>query len=544
MKSLSGTLGLVMLFASLSFGASGGMISGTVKGPDGSRFKGAYVRAQNEKNQITVVVLSNRQGEYTIQNLKPGEYQVRATAIGYKSEPRGAVKVNAAQPVSLDFALQKGMVRWSDLSIHQGRVLLPDAPGKTEYFTSCFNCHGFQSRLVTRPRDENGWRNAVNNMMDPVVGMGHLYYGEPTDQEKAKIASYLNTVFGLDSELPQSPAQLPEYEKVKHAEFSDEAMKIVYVEYDVPGPNRFPWNANPDGKGTIWVPYYGRGNRIAKLNPETGEVQEFPVPYTGTAGIHGAEAAPDGTVWFSEQGPCKVGKFDPKTEKFTEYQCPPNPEGKTKREQQGNTNEARIDRLGYIWTSGRPLRRFDPKTEKFMQFPEIRTPYDIEFDKQGNLWFSEMPEEGKIGKVDIRTLKITTWAPPTPKYSVKRIAFDSHGILWFNEYRAGQIGRFDPKTETFKEFPLPDPDPTPYGLGIDRHDFVWYNSDHDDIIGRLDPNTGEVVEFPFPYQENGIREIRPDSEGRMWFTTPPNNKVGYFIPPEVPETVSEGRVPR
>jgi streptogramin lyase len=48
------------------------------------------------------------------------------------------------------------------------------------------------------------------------------------------------------------------------------------------------------------------------------------------------------------------------------------------------------------------------------------------------------------------------------------------------------------------------------------------------VVGRLDPNTGQVTEYPFPQSENTMREFIPDSEGRMWFASPANNKVGYF----------------
>jgi len=48
-------------------------------------------------------------------------------------------------------------------------------------------------------------------------------------------------------------------------------------------------------------------------------------------------------------------------------------------------------------------------------------------------------------------------------------------------------------------------------------------------VGRLNPRTGEVIEYPFPYSENSMREFHLDAEGRMWFGTPPNNKVGYFV---------------
>ena len=50
-----------------------------------------------------------------------------------------------------------------------------------------------------------------------------------------------------------------------------------------------------------------------------------------------------------------------------------------------------------------------------------------------------------------------------------------------------------------------------------------------DVIGRLDTKTGKVLEYPFPQSENTMREFFLDSQGRMWFATPTNNKVGYFF---------------
>jgi len=49
-----------------------------------------------------------------------------------------------------------------------------------------------------------------------------------------------------------------------------------------------------------------------------------------------------------------------------------------------------------------------------------------------------------------------------------------------------------------------------------------------DVIGRFDTKTGKVIEYPFPHAELAMREFFRDSQGRMWYGTPPNNKVGYF----------------
>ena len=562
MKRLLSALGLAVLAASLAHAAPGGVISGTVKGPDGAPFKGAFVRAQSVKTKITMNVLSDRNGAYRIQDLDPGDYQVTATAVGFKTDPRAGVKVDDGQSTALDFALQKGIVRWSDLSIHEGQMLLPEGAGKQLLFFRCMSCHGLQTKIAAVRRDEEGWQACVALMRDRANGVGDLRI---TPEDGAAVAAYLSRTFSPDSDLPRSPADLPGYATAKHAEFSDEAMKIVYVTYDLPRASRFPWVAYPQKDGSVWMPHSWTADQIARLDQHTGEVQEFDVPQgvRKALHVHAVTKAPDGMVWFSEDAACQLGKFDPETHKFKIYQpefCTPKDDDATTGRGMnaiglGSMNSIRLDRTGNIWAGGSMLLRFDPKKEDFMEFPEARTPYGIELDPQGNIWFAEFPREGMIGRMDTKTLKITKWTPPTteklaalngkypdenygnssthPKTAgPRRITVDSQGIVYFGEWWGNQIGRFDPKTEKFQEFPLPDPSPTPYAVAVDRYDNVWYSSYDDDILGRLDPKTGHVDEFPFLYSGNGMRELIPDAQGRIWFGTPFNNKVGYFIPPE------------
>jgi virginiamycin B lyase len=526
MRSISkfaGFIGLAVLLAPFSHA---GTIAGTVKGPDGAPFEGAFVQAQNTKTRITVSVLSDGGGRYRVEHLPGGDYEVRVRAIGFKSDPRRGVNLTADQHASLEFALQKGMVHWNDLSLYQGKQLLPDAKGKETLFGVCSACHGFESRMASVTRDESGWRDRVNYMVTTM----HFFIGGVgrfTDQNQDEVVSYLNSAFGPESTLPRSPAELPKYQELKLGPFSDEAMKIVYVEYDLPGPNRMPWSASPDAHGNFWMPYYGAANKIGRLDPNTGEVQEFPAPNQGTAAIHSVVPAPDGSVWFTEQGSNKIGKWDPKTQEITEYQDAYAP-GKEGTVAGGSKHTLRIEPNGEIWATGGPLSRFDPKTAKFTDIPEVPSAYGIALDKEGQVWFAEFKPNGEIGKVDPKTLQVTKWAPPTPDARPRRLQIDSDGIVWFAEFQGGKIGRFDPKTQTFKEYQLPGAEPTPYALGIDRDHSIWYSSEHMDVIGRLEPKTGQVTEYPFPHSENTMREFFLDSQGRMWFASPANNKVGYF----------------
>lgn len=511
------TIALAAMFFFAASIINGATVTGTVKGPDGAPFEGAFVQARNAKTKITVNVLSRKTGQYRIPDLPAGEYDVRIRAIGYKADPQTGVKLSADQSLSFDFALQRGQVRWADISLYQLDQLLPAGKGKAALFTrqpgqptaTCAACHGVQTRIASTTRDEDGWRDRVSYMRTTMRV-------RITDQEADDIASYLNGVFGPDSTLPKSPADLPGYQKLE-PRFSEDSMKIVYVEYEVGG--KFPWSAAPDKNGAIWIPYNGPVNKVARLDPNTGELTDFPVPSRDVLRIHSAVPAPDGTVWFSEQFKNKIGKLDPKTKTITEYAAPEGPGL--------STHTIRVDSRGIVWSTGNPLNRFDPETEKFTAFKaDVGSFYGIVIDKNDNVWAGGLREDGKLYRVTSEGEQ-KSWDPPT-KGEPRRIEVGPDGSVWFGEYFSGKAARFDPKAETFKEYQLAGPQPSPYALGIDRDNKVWYGSYYLDEIGCLDPKTGKITEYPFPHSENTLREFFIDGRGRMWYGSPSNDRVGYF----------------
>ena len=525
MRSFSKRLSLFSLVAWLATVAYGATITGAVKGPDGEPMEGVFVQAQNLKTKITVSVPSRQQGSYRIENLPAGDYRLQIRAVGYRAESRtggrGAsgdsgrtglgspVSLAADQNVSFDFALQKAMVRWNEISMYQGKKLLPEAPGRKQLFGQCFACHGFETRMASVIRDEDGWHDRIQYMRE---AMRYFIRDRFTDQDENEVAHYLASLWGPDATLPKSPADVPGYKETLRP-FKSEAMDIVYVEYELPGPNRMPWSGAPDKEGNVWIPYYGAANKIGRLNPKTGEVQEWPVPNRGSAGIHSAVAGPDGVVWITEQGSNKLAKWDPATQQVSEYQ---DTIGK---------HTVRIGPTGEVWFSG-GKGSFNPETKKFTAYEGGA--YGIALDQPGNAWYASGDD---LVKVDAQTRKLTKYTPPTHENNFnRRIQVDTDGTVWFAEFNKGKMARFDPKTEKFQEYQLPGPEPTPYALGIDKNHYVWYSSEDMDVIGRLDPKTGDVLEYPFPHSENTMREFfyQPET-GRMWFATPANNTVGYFV---------------
>src|SRR6202795_852308 len=313
MRSQSKILPLVGLIVFLGSACYGATITGTVNGVDGAPFQGAFIEAQNAKTRITVIVLSDSQGRYRIPDLAAGDYRVQIRAVGYRVDARPGVALTADQNASFDFALQKGAVRWNEISQYQAAQLWPPAKGKELLFGHCNICHQFQSRMASVRRDLDGWKDRVAFMREAMhfsIFLGPNF----SAQDAEEVANYLNSLFGPDSVLPKSPADMPVYQKTVRP-FSSEADKIVYVEYDMPGPSRMPFSAAPDKNGYFWIPNFGIGNKITRLDANTGAMEDFPVPNVGTAAVHSAYPFSDGSVWLAEQGSNKLGRWDPKAQK-------------------------------------------------------------------------------------------------------------------------------------------------------------------------------------------------------------------------------------
>ena len=193
-------------------------------------------------------------------------------AVGFTADPRTGVTLAADQNAAFDFALQKGTVKWSDISQAQGKQLFPPGKGKDLIVDNCSICHAFQSRMASVRRDADGWKDRVEFMR---TAMHFSLFHPDRSGGDIEIEAYLTKLWGPDSVLPKSPADMPEY-KSTVTQFSADSLNIVYVEYDMPGPSRMPFSAAPDKNGFVWIPNFGVANKITRLNPKTGEMTDFP----------------------------------------------------------------------------------------------------------------------------------------------------------------------------------------------------------------------------------------------------------------------------
>ncbi|HVB34976.1 MAG TPA: carboxypeptidase regulatory-like domain-containing protein [Patescibacteria group bacterium] len=539
---------MVFLFSAVPL-AMGATISGTVKGPDGAPFEGAFVEAQNTSTNIMTDVLSHENGQYSVPNLSAGTYRLTIRAVGYKAAPQSETLQTADQQAKADFSLEKGTVQWSDLSVYQAGLLLPNAPGKRLLFGPCFGCHNFQSRMATRRLNYQGWMGLINYMRFDAAsyGVGPDGIFPMTNQQAGRLAGYLTQIFGLNSTLPASPADLAGY-KATVRKFSKQAMNMVYVVYPLEDSTWCPFQVYPPSiqkgfyaDGYIWVADYANANRVIRINPKTGKNTAYMAPCSHAAGIHAIEVGPDGNAWFGEQGCNRIGEVDMKTGKVKQFQAPYLP-GLQWKFAGGNIHDAHpmlVDGKVYVFASGTPPSRLDPRTGKFTPIPgrTKENTYDVYGDPvNGNVWFTDIVN-GPLTEVNPKTLKIVTaYRPPTDPQTFRshRIAISSKGIVWLTcrtpvvSADTTRVCRVNPKTKAFKQFTPLGPDKHDYAIALDKAGNVWYSMTFLDTIQRLNPKTGKIVEYPFPYPEITMRKFWRDAKGRIWWASNGNAAVGYF----------------
>src|SRR5213078_2260050 len=121
----------------------------------------------------------------------------------------------------------------------------------------------------------------------------------------------------------------------------------------------------------------------------------------------------DGCLWFCESGASKIGRLDPKTYSFKEFDLP--------------TANA--------------------------------TPIGIVVGPEGNLWFSEKTA-GKIGRITPQG-QITEFPLPTANAGPDAMQLGPDGNIWFSETEESQIGRITPdgKVTEFKDGIIPGSKP-------------------------------------------------------------------------------------
>jgi virginiamycin B lyase len=312
-----------------------------------------------------------------------------------------------------------------------------------------------------------------------------------------------------------------------------------------------------DLDGNIWftcnVP--NRHVTVARIDPRTGTVK--PLKVNGQNGMaaptHGLTRDPNGILWFNiNPGKGGLGRLDPKTEKVQVY-IPPQGMAPT-----GGATTVDFDGKGFIWSSS-PFGalRFDPETEKFSEFKSVTyktengtgVTYGLAADRDGNGWWAEMtldiigkgdPVSGKASEIRLPPVKAeldrasaadkafyASYAPPdfnSPfpwSQGPRRMGADKNAdVLWVGNSWGGSLARIDTKTQELSFVPLPGAQ-QPYHAAVDSGHNVWTNAWMTDQVLRYDPAAKSWTAFDLPTRGSEARYVSLlERDGKMQVVLP------------------------
>ena len=123
-----------------------------------------------------------------------------------------------------------------------------------------------------------------------------------------------------------------------------------------------PYGLQVDDKDRLWVTML-TANTLVGYDTKTGDAKLYQMP-TANSGPRRPGLGPDGILWIPEFAAGKLAKFDPETERFTEYDLGSSAAG---------PYDVEVDqKTGIVWVSGSndsSIYRFDPATETFARYP-------------------------------------------------------------------------------------------------------------------------------------------------------------------------------
>ena len=119
-------------FAGISFGqATDGIIVGKVTDPTGSAVIGAAVTATNKDTNVKYSSPTNEAGDYRLNNLPVGQYDVTATAQGFAAATVARVQLELNHTTAVNLSLSVGTVT-TEVDVTEATALIDTATSQVQ----------------------------------------------------------------------------------------------------------------------------------------------------------------------------------------------------------------------------------------------------------------------------------------------------------------------------------------------------------------------------------------------------------------------------
>lgn len=305
---------------------------------------------------------------------------------------------------------------------------------------------------------------------------------------------------------------------------SFEKITDFIVEYSIPFPCSQPVGIAIDNNNKAWIAATWVGYLLV-FDPKINYFSDFiEIPNWKTKGIFGSmvwgmDFDKNGDLWFTDQENNAIWRYFVSEKKFEMYKIP--------------------TRGAY--------------------------PASIEFDSEGNVWFSEifgkklgslnpsLAENNTIKGIreyefeDLVNHKITTMGPASINNNNE--INNKKDIVWFSavDYPYnGSIVNYNITSKKFNVFQLTKEAGIPISIIEDNKEKLWINDHATSLFFKFDPKSGQIKKYStsLPSTRNNTSSLpyfNEYREGKIWFNGHEGNAIGYFDPEN--DTMVEYHIP-
>lgn len=514
-------------------------VSGVVKNASGDPVVGALVRVRSADRGLTFMVVSQAQGRYSTPDLLPGKYTVEGFGGEYQSAPGGAVEVSSGQQGKMDVALtvaRKVSPPEKRMTDEDYEKLMPEGEAKELITSRCLICHGL-GEIVPRRAKRDEWVKMNGQMGYYLEEMGMPL----SAQELATIIDYTSKNFGPETPRLSGGGRAADPNRhLPRALLQGAEAKYLVMEFNLKAGAE-PHDITADTHGIAWVSERG-AQSIGRFDPQTFNYTRIPVPpgkmtaeeikatQTLAAGVNAIAAdTKKDRVWLFDNGPNnRLLVYNTKSREFNTYNFPA----------PSNALRSSINTIrflnGNVWGTGistNIIYKFDPLSQKVTEYraPAGSRPYGMAIGGDQAVWYAAM-YGNEIVRVDPSTGKLTHYEVPTPKAVPRRMGADADGNLWAGAHEADKLVKVDYRTGKVTEYAIPTAGGGPYSVDADlKRNLVYFSEQYGDKIGRFDPRTNAWAEFPLPTLNADVRriEVDPSNPNRIWWSGSASDKIGY-----------------
>jgi virginiamycin B lyase len=329
-----------------------------------------------------------------------------------KADPNGrlsrtALKGDAARYIAMDFAPKNSDAALHDITVDpQGIAWVNEL---NVYKLGRFDPKTFEFTEVSPPTGAKQL-TALNHMGPPVRGAGDTIWVSEIGANRRWLS--------FDTKYQQFTAYPADFLR---GPITGNSMK-----------------ADPNGK-MVWST---AGTRIVGLNVETKQFTAYDIPSfiqtKQNPGAYGIDVAGDGRVWFAEREANKIGRLDPQTGKIDEFPTP----GLDVPRRMGADWEGNIW-IGFHETS--ELVKVDQKTGKMTHYhpptPNNGAYHVVADAKHKVIWLTEQTAD-KIARFDPKTETWTEFSLPIAESDARRIELDpsNPNRIWWSGDTSSHLG--------------------------------------------------------------------------------------------------------